>query len=87
MNKDFKIGSFYTGLPHSEIKGALIVTYYDPQPYQYGVGSKHYPAIENHPGYVLTKIIETRDSRGQFIDGALKVNSHHTAVLELITNS
>ena len=84
MNKDFKIGSFYTSLPHSEIKGALIVTYYDPQPYQYGVGSKHYPAVENHPGFVLKEIIETRDSRGVFINQDLKIMSHHTAILELI---
>jgi hypothetical protein len=82
---DFKAGSFYTSIKHSDNSGNLIVTYYDPQPYKYAVGvSKHYPSIENHPGFTLKEIIETRDSRGVFINQDLKIMSHHTAILELI---
>jgi hypothetical protein len=82
---DFKAGSFYTSTKHEDNSGNLIVTYFDSIPYKYEVGvSKHYPAIENHPGFVLKEIIESRDSSGIFVSGDLKNMSYHKAILELI---
>ena len=84
-HEDFRTGSFYTEKKHPDIPGAMIVTYYDPKPYRYIAGtSKFYNAIAEHPGFLMTSITETRDSKGVFINQDLKIMSHHTAILEVI---